>query len=127
MRATLFLVLALSACRGDAADTFGGPDRVWALHTLNEMPFAAPATLTFPKAGEISGQGPCNRYFGALNSSYPAFSAGPIGSTRRACPELAAEAIFFEALQAATQAFRKDGTLVLSNPDGLEMVFKAAE
>lgn len=127
MRVALLLVLALSACRGDAADTFGGPDRIWTLNTLNEMPFAAAATLTFPKSGEIAGQGPCNRYFGALKGVYPAFNAGPIGSTRLACPELSAEVIFFESIQAATRAILDSGSLVLSNADGLEMRFTADE
>lgn len=42
----LGLSLTLAACNNAP---YGGPDRVWTLKTLNDMPFAATATLTFPK------------------------------------------------------------------------------
>lgn len=127
MKRALLLILFLAACRSETEALYDSPDRVWTLKTLNGVPFAVPATLSFPKAGEISGSGPCNSYFGALAGPYPAFTAGPIGSTRRACPELTAETLFFEALQTATTATVIDETLVLSNPSNLEMVFTNAE
>ncbi|KEJ91010.1 META domain-containing protein [Sulfitobacter donghicola] len=123
------LILAsLSACRADeSVRAYGGADQVWTLKELNGASFPATATLTFPKAGEIAGQGPCNRYFGALSAPYPWFKAGPIGSTRMACPNLPAETAFLKALEAATISEVAGDTLVLSNTDGLEMVFKASE
>ena len=126
---TMALLLAsLTACRSDeAVRAYGGADRIWTLKLLNGAPFPARATLTFPKQGEIAGEGPCNRYFGAMSAPYPAFDAGPIGSTRMACPEMPAETAFLAALEAATLSQAGDETLVLSNADGLEMVFKATE
>ena len=125
---TLALIaLSLTGCRADDVTRAFGPDRVWTLKQLNGAPFAAGATLTFPTTDEIAGAGPCNRYFGAMNASYPQFSVGPIGSTRMACPDMAAETAFFAALDLATQANASNNTLTLSGPDGLEMVFTATE
>jgi heat shock protein HslJ len=119
------LVSGLSGCGTDAP--YDDPDRVWTLKELANSPFPATATLTFPKAGEVAGAGPCNRYFGAMTATYPAFTAGPIGSTRIACPELAAEAAFLDALQSATTSQVTEDTLLLTNPAGLRMVFKATD
>ncbi len=122
------LLTSLTACRADeTVRAYGGADQVWTLKELNGATFPTTATLTFPKAGEIAGQGPCNRYFGAMKSPYPWFDAGPIGSTRMACPNLAAETAFLSALEAATVSEVAGDTLILSNTDGLEMVFKSSD
>ncbi|MBB3992657.1 heat shock protein HslJ [Sulfitobacter undariae] len=125
------LLIALSltaACRKDeTVSAYGGADHVWTLKTLNGNIFPAPATLTFPEVGQIAGNGPCNSYFGAMDAPYPWFQAGPIGSTRRACPDMRAETVFLDSLKAATLIEVVDDTLILSNPEGLEMIFKATE
>jgi heat shock protein HslJ len=122
------LVASLAACREDeTVRAFGGADQVWALTELNGASFPATATLTFPKAGEIVGQGPCNRYFGAMTAPYPWFDIGPIGSTRMACPDLVVETTFLAALEAATLSEVAGNTLILSNTDGLEMVFRGID
>lgn len=126
MKALLLMscLLALGACRGDTpASVFDGSDQVWSLKTLNGQVFLATATLTIPKAGEINGRAPCNRYFGGLAGTYPAFNAGPIGSTKMACPDLRAESAYLAALESATTATVANNTLTLTNGDGLEMVF----
>ena len=122
------LLASLTACRDDeTVRAYGGADQIWTLKELNGAPFPAIATLTFPKEGEIAGQGPCNRYFGAMTAPYPWFDAGPIGSTRMACPNLAAETTFLAALEAATLSEVAGNTLILSDTDGLEMVFKGTD
>ncbi|MCX7566776.1 META domain-containing protein [Sulfitobacter sp. F26169L] len=131
MKTFLFAVVlltALSACKGDeTVRAYGGADHVWTLKELGGATFPAKATLTFPKAGEIAGEGPCNRYFGALKTPYPWFDAGPIGSTRVACPEMTAETAFLAALESATLSEVAGDTLVLSNTEGLVMVFKSSD
>lgn len=131
MRTLLTLVLlltALTACRKDeTVRAYGGGDRTWTLKILNGAPFPAPATITFPKAGEIAGQGPCNRYFGAMTVPYPWFETGPVGSTRMACPDSEAETVFFAALEAATLSDVLGDVMILSNTKGLEMVFNATD
>jgi len=121
-------ILSLTCCRAATPENvFAGSDKVWTLTTLNGAVFPATATFSIPKAGEIMGQAPCNRYFGALRGTYPAFDVGPVGSTKMACRDLDAEITYFAALDAATTADLKDGNLILSNADGLEMVFTASD
>jgi heat shock protein HslJ len=62
-----------------------------------------------------------------MKAAYPQFDTGPIGSTRMACPEMAAETAFLTALERATAAQLTDGTLTLSNTDGLSMIFNATD
>jgi heat shock protein HslJ len=124
----ILLLASLAACRGDdSARVYDNPDQIWTLKSMGGAAFPVTATLTFPKSGEIAGQAPCNRYFGALNAHYPSFETGPIGSTRMACPDMDAEPAFLVALEAATTAQVDGDTLTLSNTDGLEMVFTATD
>jgi len=121
-------LVALSACRKDESiRAYGGADRIWTLKEINGTPFQAKATLTFPEKGEIAGDGPCNSYFGAMEDPYPWFNAGPIGSTRMACPDLSAETVFLQALEDATLSEVVEDTLILSNTEGLSMVFTATD
>ena len=88
---------------------------------MNGQPLDGPATLEIGVDGRITGQAPCNRWFARGNPA-PGFVLPPIGSTKRACPQLAAESAYFQALGAATTATLEDNRLVLSAP-GSELVF----
>lgn len=122
------LLTALNACRKDeTVRAYGGGDRTWTLKILNDAPFPASATLTFPEAGKIAGRAPCNRYFGAMTVPYPWFDAGPIASTKMACRDLKAEITFLKALEAATLSEVLGNVMILSNTEGLEMVFNATD
>jgi heat shock protein HslJ len=61
------------------------------------------ATLTFPEAGKVAGNGSCNRFFGPAEVSGDALKLGPLASTRMMCPEAAMnqETKYINALQAA--------------------------
>lgn len=116
----------LAACRGDESLTaYGAADRVWTLRQIDNVQMSETITLTFPAAGEIAGKAPCNAFSGAQTAPYPWFKAEKIAVTRRACPALAMETAFFEALSAMTLAEVSGDTLILSNTDGREMVFSA--
>jgi heat shock protein HslJ len=104
---------------------YAGADSTWVLTELRGEPVAARATMQFPEAGVIAGQAPCNRYRAALLVPYPWFDSGPVAATRMACPDLAAEKAFFQALEAATLSEIRDDTLILSDDDTVLMVFKA--
>ncbi|MDG1472832.1 MAG: META domain-containing protein [Ascidiaceihabitans sp.] len=122
----LALVLLISACRGDETlRAYGAADRVWTLTELDGKRFAARATIEFPEEGRISGQAPCNHYFADLTVPYPWFETGPIGATKMACSNLDAEAQFFKALDAMSLSEVLNNTLILSTPEGREMVFKS--
>lgn len=107
--------------------SYGGGDGTWQVVEMNGVPFEGDATLSFPKAGQVAGKGPCNRYTASMIVPYPWFEVGPIAATRMACPDLTLESAYFEALQSATLSKVAEGQLILSNDDGEVLVFKPAE
>lgn len=130
MTRNLALVLAvpLAACLGDeTVARYGGGEHVWRLVEIDGAAYGASATLAFDGGGQISGEAPCNRYSGRMAAPYPWFEVGAIAVTRRACPDLAAEAAFFAALATMSLAEVSGGTLILSTPEGREMVFTRAQ
>lgn len=124
----LTVALTLPGCFGPDAEAGGDPTaRIWVLQSLDGAQFAARATLGFPNRGRIEGSAPCNRYSATMESALPAFTVGPILSTRRACPDLALETAYFKALDAMERAEGTATTLTLIGPDGRDMVFTAAD
>ena len=124
--ALLAIFPALAACRGDeTVAAYGGSGQIWVLQELDGAVFPARATLTFPGAGQIAGAAPCNSYSGAMTVPYPWFETGPLAVTRRACPDLAAETVFLDALQAMAFSEVSGRLLILSNGTGREMVFSS--
>lgn len=68
------------------------------------------ATLAFPEAGKVTGNGSCNRFFGSVEISGNIIKFGPLGSTRMACPEpvMDQESKYLAALQYAERFERTD-------------------
>ncbi|MDJ0821501.1 MAG: META domain-containing protein [Paracoccaceae bacterium] len=123
-RSGLIFALLIAACaEAEGTGGYDAPDVIWVLQSLDGAPFAADATLRFPALDRIAGEAPCNLYSGAQTGRYPAFRTGPILSTKRACPELAAEGQFFTALERMTRAEQSGETMLLSSEDGGQMVF----
>ncbi|PTX57292.1 heat shock protein HslJ [Litoreibacter ponti] len=126
MRLICLITLSLLGyCKDETVSGYAGTETIWLLQSIDEASFPARATLTFPEEGRIAGDGPCNRFFATQTVPYPWFEIGPIGSTKRACPALAAEQAYFKALANMTLAEVAGTTLILSNPDGGQMVFTA--
>ncbi|MGR3291722.1 MAG: META domain-containing protein, partial [Paracoccaceae bacterium] len=75
--------------------------------------------------GRIAGKGPCNSYSASQNAPYPWLELGLIAATRAACPDLAAEREFFQALGGMTQIEVLGDLLILRNDAGDEMIFRA--
>lgn len=99
----------------------------WILLSIDGAPFAGNATLDLSEDGRVSGQGPCNSFFGANQSSLPMLNLGPLASTKMACPDLALEDAYLAALAAMTSAsLGKDDVLVLLGPDARSMSFSRA-
>ncbi|MFK7753524.1 MAG: META domain-containing protein [Sedimentitalea sp.] len=127
-RLTLLAVMMASACVGDETVAgYGGAGKIWVLDELDGAAFSAHATMTFPKRNQIAGAAPCNSYGGEMSTPYPWFDAPALASTRRACPELAAEQKFLTALGEMTQSEVLGNVLILRNDAGREMVFKAGD
>lgn len=79
------------------------------------------ATLTFPEAGRVAGNGSCNRFFGPAEMSGNTIKLGPLASSRMACPEAAMnqEKKYLDALQAA-ERFEQDDVDLLIYCKGFE-------
>ncbi len=118
--------LAVNACGPDETISgYADTSAVYHLVSIDGVPFSETATISFPEKGAVSGQGPCNRYSASQNTFYPWFEMGPILSTRRACPELNAEAAFFAALSEMSLAEVAGDVLLLTGENGRELTFEA--
>ncbi|WP_027235574.1 META domain-containing protein [Leisingera caerulea] len=117
-------LLLASACTGDESlSAYGAAGKVWRLQSVDGAAFPASASLRFPEPGKIAGRGPCNSFSGIQTAPYPWFETGPLAVTRMACPGLAAEDAFLQALQEMTLAEVSGDVLILSNEAGREMLF----
>ena len=73
------------------------------------------ATLTFPEASKVAGNGSCNRFFGPAEVSGDAIKLGPLASSRMMCPEavMKQEMKYMNALQTAEHFEWKDPYLLV--------------
>jgi heat shock protein HslJ len=121
-------IASVFACdKDETLRSYGASDKTWQLIELNEKPFAQPATLTLSQNDRILGQGPCNGFSANMIVPYPWFKAEALISTKMACPALAEETRYFNALGQATISEVLGDTMILSNTEGLKMVFKASD
>ncbi|MBL4811532.1 MAG: META domain-containing protein [Rhodobacteraceae bacterium] len=121
------VMATLGGCAPD--ETVSGyidPDTTWQLIEYGGVAYDLPATISFPHEGEVTGAGPCNRFNAVQNAPYPWVEIRQLASTRRACPDLAAEQVYFEALERMTLVEATGGVLILSDEDHLLMVFSPA-
>jgi heat shock protein HslJ len=94
------------------------PGSEWRLVDLAGTP-AIPdskATLAFPEAGRVAGNGSCNRFTGSLAISGDTLKIGALASTRMACMAnnvSAQEDSYLKALGAATRYAYQDPYLLI--------------
>ncbi len=125
--AYLFALALCAACQSDETVTgYLDEATTFDLVQFNGAPVTASVTIDLGQAGQISGRAPCNRYSAKQTAPYPWIEIGPILSTKMACPDLNFESAYFESLAEATLAEVTGPVLILSNTDGLELVFQAA-
>ncbi|NCQ23056.1 MAG: META domain-containing protein [Rhodobacteraceae bacterium CG17_big_fil_post_rev_8_21_14_2_50_63_15] len=127
MRAALILAALtwLGSCRDETVTAYGGDVAIWRLESVDGTPYSARATLGFAQEGKLTGEAPCNSFSGTQTAPYPWFAAKDLITTRRTCPDLAAETLFFSALAEMTLVEVAGEVLILSNDLGREMVFHA--
>ncbi|GAA6209081.1 hypothetical protein NBRC116601_23740 [Cognatishimia sp. WU-CL00825] len=119
------LLALCAACQTDETLTaYGAADVTWHLTSLQGAAFSAKASLRFLPDGRVKGHAPCNGFSATQSAPYPWFSLSAIVSTKRACNDLTAEQRFFAALNDMTLAEVLGDTLILSNEDGQDMVFR---
>jgi len=103
----------------------------WSLEELGGKAVIANslATLTFPEAGKVAGNGSCNRFTGLAEIDGGAIKLGPLASTRMMCEGevFTQEAAYLKALEGAQRFEVKEGKLYLY-VSGAEkaLVFRAA-
>lgn len=100
-------------------------DATYVLERIDGRPVAATATIRFPAKGRVTGDGPCNGYAASQTQPYPWISIEAIVSSRAACPDLRFETAFFAALREVTIAEVAGPVLILSEPGGTELSFRA--
>lgn len=120
MRRLILPALALAACTPGFASGLTGD---WHLIGIEGQPAPAPLSISFAADGGFAGQAPCNRFFGQRKGNLPDLSLAPIGATRMACPDLAIESAYFEALEAMRRAEVDQGHLFLIGAEGRVLEF----
>lgn len=125
----LFFAAYIWAATGtdETLHAYGAADRIWRLSEMNGAPFDGDVTISFPRAGVVMGQGPCNRYNGALTLPYPWFGIGPLAATRMACPDLPLETAYFATLESVTISEVREHSLILSTEDEVVLVFTSGD
>ena len=120
--ALFFAALSLTACVSPAlSDTeFAGID--WHLVGLEGQEVAWDSSIRFD-GDKVAGKAACNRWFGTNAAIFPEVAIQAIGATKMACPDMAAESVYFEALQAMQRAELDQDHLFLTGPEGRIMEF----
>lgn len=100
----------------------------WSFVSIGGTPVAAdrPTSLTF-EADRLSGSAGCNRFSGRYTRDGRTLTAGPLMATEMACPGagMAQEGAFFAMMRGPVSLrFPNDGTLVLTDADGLTAVLR---
>lgn len=116
---------ALSACVAVADETVRAPDLSnmdWQLVEVDGKPPEWSATINLGEPGRISGQAPCNRYFGPLTHEGERFKVGNLAATKMACPQMQGEAAFFALIAGVEKAEKLPGLLILTG-SGHQMRF----
>lgn len=118
------LWIALQACVPPGAVTSQPASLLgteWELQTLDDQPLIedAPASLAFPKTGEIAGNGTCNRFFGSVTIKGDLLQIDSLGGTKMACmgPAMAQESRYLTGLQKA-QRYELHGDTLLIHVEG---------
>lgn len=120
MRTALALLMTASMAMADVPPAYLAPQ--WRLIDLNGERVGPQVTIDLSRPGQVAGQAPCNRYSGPYTGDLPEFRPGPLRVTRMACPELALERAFLEALERVTRAETERDRLILTG-EGVRLEF----
>ena len=114
MRQFFIVVLAFVLSNCNSAKDIGGM-----YHMISDDPALQRITLEIDGT-RVSGQGPCNRYFGSITNSDTgsnSIQVRPLASTKMACPHLSAEHNYFQDLQRVSMVTVVPDGLVLTTSD----------
>ena len=120
MRQFFIIVVAFVLGGCNSAKDMGG-----VYHLISDDPALQRVTLEIEDT-RVSGQGPCNRYFGSITHSDTgsnSIQVGPLASTKMACPNLSAEHRYFQDLQRVSMVKVVSDELLLTTNDQVKLVF----
>ena len=95
-------------------------------HLISYDPALQRVTLEIEDT-RVSGQGPCNLYFGSimhLDTGSNSIQVGPIVSTKMACTHLSAKHRYLQDLQRVSMVTVVPDELVLTTSDQTKLVFE---
>ena len=129
----------LAGC--SSIDTLTGIDssivdnKTWVLTSINDKPVVAGSRVTMeiqpsmPDQGRISGQGPCNKYFGGYRIASNKISFTPLGATKMMCPTpiMKQEDMFLMAFPNLDKIEFAPNELTLKSSKGHEVLHFASE
>lgn len=126
---TLFLPVLLStaACaavpeppEASATELVGA----WTVESIEGRPAVEPAWIIFSGDGRLSGNASCNRILGTWLVEQGELFVAPLAATRMACPaaQMDQERRLLEVFPRARRASVVGGVLVLSTPEGVELL-----
>ena len=121
------IFLGLQACANSAPPAPGPAAPLWGTQWVLASVGAQPviqgsqATLQFPEAGHLAGNGSCNRFSGAIKLHLDQLAVGALVSTKMACMggAMAQENAYMAALQKA-QRYERSGDTLLIHVLGME-------
>ena len=129
----------LTGC--SSMDTLTGIDsdmvnnKTWVLTSINDTPLVTGSRVTMeiqpsmPDQGRISGQGPCNKYFGGYRIASNKISFTPLGATKMMCPMpiMKQEDMFLKAFPNLDKIEFSPNELTLKSSKGNEVLLFASE
>ena len=121
MRQLIIVVFAFFLGGCNSAKDIGGM-----YHLISDDPALQRITLEIEDTC-VSGQGPCNRYFGSImhsDTGSNSIQVGPIALTKMACTHLSAEHRYFQDLQRVFMGTVVPDGLILMTSDQTTLVFK---
>ena len=123
MRFLVLLSFLPFACTDETISGYADPEATYRLQEFSGELFTARATISFPEEGVARGNAPCNSWSAQQTAPYPWIELSQLQVTRRACTELAAEQEFIRALEGTALVEVQGDILILTDEDGIEMVF----
>ena len=121
MRQFFILVFAFVLGGCNSAKEIGGM-----YHLISDDPAFQRVTLELEDT-RVSGQGPCNRYFGSIthaDTGSNSIQVGPIASTKMACPHLSAEHSYFQDLRRVSRIDVRHDGVILTTSKVSQLVFE---
>lgn len=129
--ATVIAFFALASCSPSLAPDQNWANKTWVLYELNGVPVPTRGTgqdahLQFnPATQRFSGSAGCNRIMGGYKiEGKDKITFGKAGTTLMACPDMALEQQFLQALELISRFETKDNTLLLKKDDEVRMRFR---